>query len=67
MQKGSRTQCKNYRGISLLGVPGKVYATVPDKRIRAITVRGESARRAGCCCLLMIVAGPIRPDVIRLS
>ena len=38
-KKGSRTQCKNYRGISLLSVPGKVYATVLDKRIRAITER----------------------------
>ena len=36
-KKGSRTQCKSYRGISLLSVPGKVYATVLDKRIRAIT------------------------------
>ena len=36
-KKGSRTQCKNYRRISLLSVPGKVYATVLDKRIRAIT------------------------------
>ena len=36
-KKGSRTQCKNYRGISLLSVPGKVYTTVLDKRIRAIT------------------------------
>ena len=36
-KKGSRTQCKNYRGISLLSVPGKVYATVLDKRFRAIT------------------------------
>ena len=36
-KKGSRTQCKNYRGISLLSVPGKVYATVLDKRIQAIT------------------------------
>ena len=36
-KKGSRTQCKNYRRISLLSVPGKVYAIVLDKRIRAIT------------------------------
>ena len=35
--KGSRTQCKNYRGISLLSVPRKVYATILDKRIRATT------------------------------
>ena len=27
-KKGSRTQCKNYQGISLPSVAGKVYATV---------------------------------------
>ena len=36
-KKGSRTQCKNYQGIRLLSVLRKVYATVLDKRIRAIT------------------------------
>ena len=36
-KKGSRTQCKNYRGISLLSVLVKVNATVLDKKIRAIT------------------------------
>ena len=36
-KKGSRTQCKNYQGISLQRVLGKVYATVLDKRLRAIT------------------------------
>ena len=36
-KKGSRTQYKNYRGVTLLSVLGKVYATVLDKRIRAIT------------------------------
>ena len=53
-KKRSRTQCKNYRGISLLSVPGKVYATVLDKRIRAITeerVREEQGafRRQRSC------------------
>ena len=37
IKKDSRTQCKNYWGISFLRVLGKVYATVLDKRIRAIT------------------------------
>ena len=36
-KKGSRIQCKNYWGISLLSVPGKVYAAVLNKRFRVIT------------------------------
>jgi len=33
--KGSRTDCRNYRGITLLSVPGKVYAHVLLNRIKA--------------------------------
>jgi len=33
--KGSRTDCRNYRGITLLSVPGKVYAHVLHNRIKA--------------------------------
>ena len=36
-KKGSRLQCRNYRGISLLSIPGKVYASILDRRVRAIT------------------------------
>ena len=33
--EGSRTDCRNYRGITLLSVPGKVYAHVLQNRIKA--------------------------------
>ena len=33
--KGSRTDCQNYRGITLLSVAGKVYAHVLFNRIKA--------------------------------
>ena len=36
-KKGSRLQCRNYRGISLLSIPGEVYASILDRRVRAIT------------------------------
>lgn len=35
-KKGSRKECSNYRGISLLSVVGKVYASVLVDRVRAI-------------------------------
>ena len=36
-KKGSRSVCKNYRGISLLSVPGKVFGTILNDRMRSIT------------------------------
>ena len=33
--KGSQTDCRNYRGITLLSVPGKIYAHVLLNRIKA--------------------------------
>ena len=33
-KKGSKFQCKNYRGISLLSIPGKVYAEILDQMVR---------------------------------
>ena len=57
-KKGSRMQCKNYWGISLLSVPGKVYATVLDKRIRAITegkvLEEQGAFRSKRSCIKQI-------------
>ena len=35
-KKGSKLHFKNYRGISLLSIPGKVYAKILEKRIRDI-------------------------------
>ena len=36
-KKGSKIQCTNYRGISLLSIPGKVYARILDNMVRGIT------------------------------
>ncbi|KAI3363919.1 hypothetical protein L3Q82_001516 [Scortum barcoo] len=33
-KKGDRRVCSNYRGITLLSLPGKVYARVLERRIR---------------------------------
>ena len=35
--KGDIGKCKNYRGISLLSVAGKVYARILDERVRKVT------------------------------
>ena len=60
-KKGSRMQCNNYQGISLLSVQGKVYATVLDKRIRAITEekvleeQGAFQRKRSCIDQILTV------------
>ena len=35
--KGERTECNNYRGISLLSVVGKIYAGILVERVRKVT------------------------------
>uniref|UniRef100_A0A672ZD16 Reverse transcriptase domain-containing protein n=1 Tax=Sphaeramia orbicularis TaxID=375764 RepID=A0A672ZD16_9TELE len=35
-KKGDRRMCSNYRGITLLSLPGKVYSKVLERRIRPI-------------------------------
>ena len=36
--KGERNDCKNYRGISLFNVVGKIYAkTLVNNRVRKVT------------------------------
>ncbi len=35
--KGNREECNNYRGISLLTVPGKSYGRILNERTRKIT------------------------------
>ena len=35
--KGERTECKNYKGISLLSVDGKKYAGILVNRVRRVT------------------------------
>ena len=36
-KKGSKLKCENYRGISLLSIPSKVYARILDERTRDVT------------------------------
>jgi len=33
-KKGSTMDCSNYRGISLLSIPGKVYARILESKLR---------------------------------
>lgn len=35
-KKGDKMECSNYRGISLLSLPGKIYAKVLESKVRAI-------------------------------
>ena len=35
--KGERTECKNFRGISLLTVVGKIYAGILEDRVGRVT------------------------------
>ena len=37
-KKGSRLDCTNYRGISLMSVVGKVFARVLNERVKGLTV-----------------------------
>ena len=47
-KKGSRTKCENYRGISVLSIPGKVYASILETRVRTIT-EGKVLEEQGAC------------------
>ena len=46
-KKGSKKLCKNYRGISLLSIPGKVFAKILDARIRQVTEGQVTEEQAG--------------------
>ena len=35
--KGERSECKNYRGINLLSVAGKIYGGILVDRVRRLT------------------------------
>ena len=46
-KKGNKTECGNFRGISLLSVPGKIYASILEKRIREIVECQLGEEQAG--------------------
>ena len=60
-KKGDLTLCKNWRGITLLSVPGKVMSTVIMNRIRdglENTLREQQAgfrRNRGCCDHIFVI------------
>jgi Reverse transcriptase (RNA-dependent DNA polymerase) len=45
--KGDRTECKNYRGITLLSVPGKVFARVLLDRMRHTILANRRREQSG--------------------
>ena len=45
--KGAKDECKNYRGISLLSVPGKVYGRLVIERVRKLTERSVRDEQGG--------------------
>ena len=53
-KKGSRLDCTNYRGISLMSVVGKVFAWVLNERVKGLTVdkamNEQGGFRAGRRC-----------------
>ena len=50
--KGERTECKNYKGINLLRVVGKIYAGILVDRVTGgLTDDEQGSFRAGRRCL----------------
>ena len=53
-KKGSKLKCENYRGISLLSIPSKVYARILDERTRDVTeskvLEAQGGFRKGRSC-----------------
>ena len=45
--KGDRNDCKNYRGISLLSIPGKVYGRILIERVRVLPERMIGEEQCG--------------------
>jgi len=45
--KGSRRECRNYRGITLLSVPGKVFASVFLSRVKSKLLQARRIEQSG--------------------
>ncbi len=45
--KCNRDECNNYRGISLLSVPGKIYGRILNERIMKITDKSVGDEQGG--------------------
>ena len=60
-KKGSKLACSNYRGISLLSIPSKVYAKILDSRLRSRTesmvMEVQGGFKSGRSCVDQIFTG----------
>ncbi len=45
--EGNREECNNYRGISLLSVPGKIYGRILNERMMKITDKSVGDEQGG--------------------
>ncbi|KAI3368060.1 hypothetical protein L3Q82_026882, partial [Scortum barcoo] len=54
VQVRDRRVCSNYRGITLLSLPGKVYARVLERRIRPIVDPTSDSRRNNAVFVLVV-------------
>ncbi len=45
--KGNREECNNYRGISLLSVPGKIYGRILNERMMKVTDKSVGDEQGG--------------------
>ncbi|KAK3517314.1 hypothetical protein QTP70_002959 [Hemibagrus guttatus] len=48
-KKGDRRVCSNYRGITLLSLPGKVYSRVLERRVRPLVKPQIQEEQCGFC------------------
>ena len=48
-KKGDQRVCANYRGITLLSLPGKVYSKVLERRVRPIVEPQIEQEQCGIC------------------
>ncbi|KAK3565172.1 hypothetical protein QTP86_000478 [Hemibagrus guttatus] len=48
-KKGDRRVCSNYRGITLLSLPGKVYSRVLERRVRPLVEPRIQEEQCGFC------------------
>jgi len=46
-KKGDKRECKNYRGISLLSIPGKVFTKVLQRRMKQYVEEAMAEEQAG--------------------
>ena len=59
-KKGDRKQCTNHRGISLLSLPGKVYAKCLERKCREIV---ESKLEDDQCIFVWVAASPTKSSL----